>query len=68
MRNIVWTIIVAWIAWKVFNAFASKPKNRPDNQKNSSTSEGEVRIDKNANKAPRFNNNDGEYVDYEEVK
>jgi len=69
MRDIVWTVIVVWLVWKIYNAFALKPKAQ---QSNSNTTyqrkEGEVKIDKNVKQKPHFNSNDGEYVDYEEIK
>ncbi|MBK6985032.1 MAG: DUF4834 family protein [Bacteroidetes bacterium] len=36
--------------------------------KSSYQKEGEVKIEKNVNLKSHFNPNDGEYVDYEEVK
>lgn len=69
MRDIVWTIIIIWLVWKVYNAFISKAKTQPINQKKyQQKREGEVRIDKNVNQNSHFNPNDGEYVDYEEIK
>ena len=72
MRDIVWTLIVIWLVWKIYDAFksVSKPKAQPQgyNGNQSYQKEGEVKIDKNINLKSHFNPNDGEYVDYEEVK
>jgi hypothetical protein len=48
----------------------SKPKTQTQgfNGNQSYQKEGEVKIDKNVNLKSHFNPNDGEYVDYEEVK
>ncbi len=68
MRNIVWTIIVVWVVWKIYNAFASKAKNQSvESNTSSKRKEGEVKIDKNIDQQSHFRPNDGEFVDYEEV-
>ena len=72
MRDIVWTIIVIWLIWKIYDTFRSMPKSKTQtqgfNSKTSYQKEGEVKIEKNVNLKSHFNPNDGEYVDYEEVK
>lgn len=69
VRDIVWTVIVVWVVWKIYNAFSSKPNTQKTTSGNSQyRKEGEVKIDKNINSKTRFNPNDGEYVDYEEIK
>ena len=73
MRDIVWTVIVVWVVWKIYDVFkhASKSKNSNFNKGQDNyyrSNEGEVRIDKQNNHKSHFNPNDGEYVDYEEIK
>lgn len=69
MRDIVWTIIIIWLVWKIYTAFFSKTKMPPSHIDNTFRSkEGEVKIEKNINQTSRFNSKDGEYVDYEEMK
>lgn len=69
MRDIVWTVIIVWVVWKIYNAFTAKSKTQNANEKNrQNRKEGDVKIDKNVNSSSRFNPNDGEYVDYEEIK
>ena len=71
MRDIIWTVIVVWVAWKIYDAFknVAKTKNPKVNQNNyNQTKEGEIKIDKNVNQKSHFDPNDGEYVDYEEIK
>jgi hypothetical protein len=46
----------------------SKTQTQGFNSKTSYQKEGEVKIEKNVNLKSHFNPNDGEYVDYEEVK
>ena len=68
MRDIVWTVIVIWFVRKIYNAFLPKASSQPKNSNSSFKKEGEVKIDKNVNQKSRFGSNDGEYVDYEEIK
>ncbi|MES2761908.1 MAG: hypothetical protein V4677_06865 [Bacteroidota bacterium] len=72
MRDIIWTIIIVWVVWKIYDAFKSmsKTKSQTDtfNGNRSYQKEGEVKIDKTVDLKSHFNPNDGEYVDYEEVK
>ena len=76
MRDIIWTIIVLWIIWKIYDAFKtmSKPKTQQQGFNNSQQNynqckEGEVKIEnfEQKNKS-HFKESDGEYVDYEEIK
>jgi hypothetical protein len=71
VRDIVWTIILIWLVWKIYDTFKSvtKPKNQTAKQNHyHQTRDGEVRIDNNVKQKPYFNPNDGEFVDYEEIK
>lgn len=75
MRDIIWTVIAIWIVWKIYDAFKSMSKPKVQTQGFSRNQnayqqkkEGEIKIDKNVNLKSHFNPNDGEYVDYEEVK
>ncbi|MES2515740.1 MAG: hypothetical protein V4580_16425 [Bacteroidota bacterium] len=72
MRDIIWTIIIVWVVWKIYDAFKSVSKSKTQTQafngNHSYRKEGEVKIDKNVNVKSHFSPADGEYVDYEEVK
>lgn len=71
MRDIVWTIIVIWITWKIYDLFKSmsKTKTQPITQNNyKQGKEGAVRIEEYVKHKTYFNSSDGEYVDYEEIK
>ncbi len=75
MRDIIWTVILVWVVWKIVDAFKNVSKmqaqrvNPNQNNQYQQRKEGEVKIDsdKSAHK-PHFKPGDGEYVDYEEVK
>lgn len=68
MRDIFYTLVVIWLIYRIWNAFASKPK--PANTATDFSSrkeEGEVTIEKmDKSKPPK--NESGDYVDYTEVK
>ena len=66
VRDIIWTIIVIWIIWKVYDAFKIMSKQNTKTFKE--REKIEVKIDENANMKSHFNMNDVEYVDYEEIK
>ena len=75
MRDIVWTIIIIWVVWKIYESFktVTKPKtqqsyNTADNQKRS-YHEGKTTVNSTDSKnKSHLDPNIGEYVDYEEVK
>lgn len=78
MRDIIWTVIILWIVWKIYDAFKSVTNTRTQASSNSHYSnqqsyqtkkEGEVKVDFNSVKQKtHFKPDDGEYVDYEEIK
>lgn len=69
MRDVVWTIILVWLVWKIIDTFKSAGKARASAQSNSNNRrEGDVKVDYNGNQKQHYNPKDAEYVDYEEVK
>ena len=74
VRDIVWTVIVIWVIWKIYDAFKNVSKTQSQdqgfngNQNNHQQNEGEVTVDKNVSPKSHFNLTDAEYVDYEVVK
>lgn len=76
MRDFIWTIIVLWIIWKIYDAFKTITKTKTqqqgfnNQQKNyNQQHEGEVKIENQPHyKKSHFKDDDGEYVDYEEIK
>lgn len=77
MRDLIWTIIILWLVWRLYESFktinkASVNKQgfyNPNQQQRRQQKEGEVKIDKNAPKQKTYiKPEDGEYVDFEEVK
>ena len=73
MRDVIWTLIVVWVIYKIVNAL--KGGNTYVFNKHThhhhSKKEGEIKINNpQINTKSKNNNtkNDGEYVDYEEIK
>lgn len=76
MRDIIWTVILIWVVWKVYDAFknVSKAKTQThgyDQQQNNNyyKREGEIKIENPGSKTKtHFKSEDGEFIDYEEIK
>jgi uncharacterized membrane-anchored protein YitT (DUF2179 family) len=69
VRDIIWTIIVIWVIWKIIDMVKSTSKNQKTNQASQPyRKEGEVKIENTTHQKTHFNDSDGEYVDYEEIK
>ncbi len=78
MKDIIWTIIIIWAVYKLIDVFRSfSGKSYRENTQTAygsytHKSEGSVTVEQlkqqPSDKKPRHNPNDGEYVDFEEVK
>ena len=72
MRDLIWTIILIWLVWKIYDMFKRIPQKSKISDPNMNSSnrrkEGEVKIETTVQQKTYFGKNDGEYVDYEEVK
>lgn len=72
MRDLIWTIILIWLVWKVYEMFKRVPQkskvSNPNTNNSNQRKEGEVKIETTIQQKTYFGKNDGEYVDYEEVK
>ncbi len=72
MRDAFYTILVIWILWKVFNSISSyKTKQRNGSNippSNNNRKEGETSINYAPPTKKKISDDEGEYVDYEELK
>jgi hypothetical protein len=75
VRDVIWTVIILWVVWKVYDAFKNVSKARTQTHGDHSSQhnsyrqkEGEVRVDTSSKPKTHFKPGDGEYVDYEEIK
>lgn len=71
MRDLFYTILIVWLVSKIYNSFQSKfsansTQNDPEAQRKK---QGEIHIEDLSKKShEKKNRDDGEYVDYEEIK
>ena len=76
MKDIIWTLIIVWLVYKLVNVFRSIPAkrsysaNQPGNFDNSQTTAENTSAPKRDIKTAiqKHLNSEGEYVDFEEVK
>jgi hypothetical protein len=73
MRDVVWTIIIIWLVFRIYNAFKSRRTvvfNKQETNHYHYKKEGEVKIEQphNHQTKNKKQNNDGDYIDYEEIK
>ena len=66
MKDVFYTILVVWILWRIFASFS---KSKPTNQTTSSSKkDGETTVDFIPNSKKKKEFNEGDYVDYEDIK
>jgi len=73
MRDVFYTILIVWIIWRVLDgisAYGAKKETRAaDNfSSKSKRKEGETSVDYVPPIKKRISDDEGEYVDYEEIK
>ena len=75
MRDVVWTIIISWVVWKLWASFqrartsATFHKEEHHHHHYSNSNEGETVVQNSSNnKEKKFRDNEGDYVDFEEIK
>jgi hypothetical protein len=69
MADIFYTILIVWILWRIFGSFSTKTYVRsPQNTTQPRKNEGEVTISSNKTNSKGTSGDEGEYVDYEEIK
>lgn len=67
MRDVIWTIIVIWLMFRLVNLFKSSTNKSTENNKH--FERGSQQTEKEIKNAVRKGvNEEGEYVDFEEVK
>lgn len=76
MRDIIWTVIIVWIVWKLYESFKTitKPNtqrvnNNQQQQNSPPRKDGKATVNSvGDNHKSHLDPNIGEYVDYEEIK
>ena len=71
MRDVFYTLLVVWIIWRVLNSISAYGARRNNNSKKDTsgkkTSDGETVIEYMPPSKKKISDDEGEYVDYEEV-
>ena len=65
MRDVIWTLIIVWLVYRIVSAFKSKPASTGYNN-NTVAEPSENTKQKEA--AKRSLEKEGDYIDYEEIK
>jgi len=72
MRDVFYTILVVWIFWRVLDGisnYGAKTKGSPaDPAQNNKRKEGDTSVDYAPPTKKIISDEEGEYVDYEDVK
>ena len=66
MRDVIWTLIIIWLVYRLVDIFKKKPATQNTQQQNYQ-SQGPV-DDKIKNAMHKQADKEGEYVDFEEIK
>lgn len=73
MRDIIWTIIIIWVIWRIIEAFravsaSSRKAQQTNPYSDNYTQNASQTHQTNQPKKGELKSDAGEYVDYEEVK
>lgn len=72
MRDVFYTILIVWVVWRIVNSISSYKSRQTDTNNRFSSSdnkhkEGETSVDYIPPAKKKIKDDEGEYVDYEEV-
>lgn len=68
MKDIFYTLLVAWILWRIFSSVNAHRAKKASQQQTTSKKEGETTVNYVPPKKKNVGDVEGEYVDYEEIK
>jgi len=69
MADIFYAVLIVWVLYRIFGSSSVKTFVNPrQNSTQPRKSEGDVTISSNKNNNKRTSGDEGEYVDYEEIK
>jgi hypothetical protein len=70
MRDAFYTILTVWIIWRIIGAFSTYGNKRgsANNYPENKTEEGKTTIKHTPPTSKKISDDEGEYVDYEEIK
>jgi hypothetical protein len=68
MRDIFFTILAVWVVYRIWNGIQTVNARSQHNTNEPAKKAGSVSVDYVPPKKNKNDNDDGEYVDYEEIK
>ncbi len=73
MRDVFYTILVVWLIWRIFNSISSYNQTKQKGASGNPSSfnppkEGKTSVDHVPPVKKRIRDDEGEYVDFEEIK
>ena len=71
MRDVFYTLLGVWIVWRLLDgisSFKARQANNYGNTQQTKRKEGETSVDYAPPIKKKISDNEGEYVDYEDVK
>lgn len=72
MRDAFYTILVVWIIWRIVNSISTYRSERTgrtfNSESKSQKKQGDTSIEYIPPTERKYDDDDGEYVDYEEIK
>lgn len=72
MKDVFYTLLIVWLVWRVMNSVSNynAKKNNPTHHFSGEKEKepGSVTINTQSNSRKKTNDDDGDYVDFEEVK
>lgn len=72
MRDVFYTILIIWIVWRIFNSISNYRTKHSSSFNPSSSAkkatEGQTKVDYIPPVKKKISDDEGEYVDYEDIK
>ena len=68
MRDVFYTLLAVWVLWRIMSSVNTARNKKSSGGATASRKPGETTVDYVPPKKKSMGDNEGEYVDYEEVK
>ncbi len=68
MKDVFYTLLVVWIIWRILNSVNSHRAKQTTQQQTSSKKEGDTTVNFVPPKKKNVGDDEGEYVEFEDIK
>lgn len=68
MKDVFYTLLVVWIIWRILNSVNSHRAKQTSQQQTSSKKEGDTTVNFVPPKKKNVGDDEGEYVEFEDIK